>query len=76
MAKMRAKGCRALFVNRVAAPGVGFASDTNAGILLLDGEDEPEALPSGPPIAKAELAAWILDRIGERLLTRRGDARG
>jgi phosphopantothenoylcysteine decarboxylase/phosphopantothenate--cysteine ligase len=76
VAKMRAKGCRALFVNRVAAPGVGFASDTNAGILLLDGEGEPEALPSGPPIAKAELAAWILDRIGERLLTKRGDARG
>jgi len=74
--KMRAKGCRALFVNRVAAPGVGFASDTNAGILLLDGEGEPEVLPSGPPIAKVELAGWILDRIGERLLEDRGDARG
>lgn len=66
--KMRAKGCRALFVNRVAAPGVGFASDTNAGLLLLGHEDQPEALPSGPPIAKRELAAWILDRIAERLM--------
>jgi phosphopantothenoylcysteine decarboxylase/phosphopantothenate--cysteine ligase len=76
VAKMRAKGCRALFVNRVAAPGVGFASDTNAGILLVDGEDEPEALPSGPPVAKVELAGWILDRVGERLLAGRGDRRG
>ena len=73
---MRAKGCRALFVNRVAAPGVGFASDTNAGLLLLEGEGDPEALPSGPPIAKTELAGWILDRIGERFMKDGGDARG
>jgi phosphopantothenoylcysteine decarboxylase/phosphopantothenate--cysteine ligase len=63
-AKMRAKGCQAIFVNRVAAAGVGFASPTNAGVLLVArGAGAPSVAASGPPIAKAALARWLLDRV-------------
>jgi phosphopantothenoylcysteine decarboxylase/phosphopantothenate--cysteine ligase len=69
--KMRAKGCQAIFVNRVAAEGVGFASPTNAGVLLLarDG-NVPTAISSGPPIAKVVLARWLLDQLRPELPTR------
>ncbi len=62
-AKLARKGCHGLFVNRVGVPGLGFASTTNAGYLLLsrDGSNAPEVHDSGPPRPKHELAAWMLD---------------
>lgn len=64
-AKLRAKGADAIFVNRVGAPGVGFASATNAGLLLERNGDAIAVRASGPPIAKAALAAWLLDALAE-----------
>jgi phosphopantothenoylcysteine decarboxylase/phosphopantothenate--cysteine ligase len=61
-AKLRRKGVHALFVNRVGVPDTGFGSPTNAGILLRARGDGIEALDSGAPRPKAELAAWLLDR--------------
>jgi phosphopantothenoylcysteine decarboxylase/phosphopantothenate--cysteine ligase len=61
-AKLRKKNVHALFVNRVGVPETGFGSATNAGILLRAREDGIEALDSGAPRLKAELAAWLLDR--------------
>lgn len=61
-AKLRKKGVHALFVNRVGVPDTGFATPTNAGILLRARGDGIEALDSGLPRPKAELAAWLLDR--------------
>jgi len=61
--KLRAKGADAIFVNRVGAPGVGFASATNAGLLLAREGDAIAVRASGPPIAKAALAAWLLDAL-------------
>lgn len=60
--KLRRKGCDAIFVNRVGVPGVGFGSDTNTG-LLVTGDDVVH--DAGPPRPKAELAAWLLDRMVE-----------
>ncbi len=62
-AKRARKGCQALFVNRVGAPGVGFASPTNTGHLIT--EDGVEDF--GPARPKVELAGWLLDRIAPRL---------
>jgi phosphopantothenoylcysteine decarboxylase/phosphopantothenate--cysteine ligase len=62
-AKLAAKGCQALFANRVAAPGTGFASPTNAGWLLLRAGDRVEEHSSGAPRAKAELARWVLAQL-------------
>jgi phosphopantothenoylcysteine decarboxylase/phosphopantothenate--cysteine ligase len=62
-AKLRAKGADAIFVNRVGAPGVGFASATNAGVLLARQGDAIAVRESGPPIAKAALASWLLDAL-------------
>ncbi|MDC0715322.1 bifunctional phosphopantothenoylcysteine decarboxylase/phosphopantothenate--cysteine ligase CoaBC [Nannocystis bainbridge] len=62
-AKLRAKGADAIFVNRVGAPGVGFASATNAGLLLTRDVDAIAVNASGPPIAKAALATWLLDAL-------------
>ncbi len=53
------KGCQALFVNRVGVPETGFATDTNAGLLLIEGDVHP----SGPPVPKPVLAGWLLDRL-------------
>jgi phosphopantothenoylcysteine decarboxylase/phosphopantothenate--cysteine ligase len=61
-AKLRKKGVQALFVNRVGVPDTGFATPTNAGILLRARADGIEALDSGLPRPKGELAAWLLDR--------------
>jgi phosphopantothenoylcysteine decarboxylase/phosphopantothenate--cysteine ligase len=61
-AKLRKKGVQALFVNRVGVPDTGFGSATNAGILLRARGDGIEALDSGAPQPKADLAAWLLDR--------------
>jgi phosphopantothenoylcysteine decarboxylase / phosphopantothenate---cysteine ligase len=64
--KLTSKGCDALFVNRVGVPGLGFASSTNAGLLLFaDAPTQP--LASGPAQAKAALAGWLLDQLGARL---------
>ncbi|WP_338088911.1 hypothetical protein [Nannocystis pusilla] len=62
-AKLRAKGADAIFVNRVGAPGVGFASATNAGLLLARDGEAIAVRASGPPIAKAALATWLLDAL-------------
>lgn len=64
-AKLRAKGADALFVNRVGVPGLGFASPTNAGLLLTREGDAIAARPSGPPIAKAALASWLLGALAD-----------
>ncbi len=67
-AKLVAKRVDALFVNRVGVPGLGFASPTNAGWLLTrhpDGEICESA--SGPPVAKRELAGWLLSRLAAAL---------
>lgn len=67
-AKLRRKGCQALFVNRVGVPGLGFGSPTNAGLLLFadgsaDGSAEPRRIDSGEPRPKGELAGWMLDEL-------------
>ncbi len=76
--KLRSKGVDAIFVNRVGVPGLGFASSTNAGTLILDDAlagKGPRLLPSGPPIAKLDLAKWLLGQLRMRLWPR-GDAHG
>lgn len=66
--KLADKKCQAIFVNRVGAAGVGFASPTNAGVLLLRRPDGTvEDVASGAPVAKLELARWILERIRPHL---------
>jgi phosphopantothenoylcysteine decarboxylase/phosphopantothenate--cysteine ligase len=66
-AKLVAKDVDALFVNRVGVPGLGFASETNAGYLLVRGAGEVEVVASGPPVAKSTLARWLLQQLGGRL---------
>jgi phosphopantothenoylcysteine decarboxylase/phosphopantothenate--cysteine ligase len=58
-AKRAAKRAHALFVNRVGVADSGFATDTNTGLLLV-GDEVHDA---GAPRLKAELAAWLLDRL-------------
>ncbi len=66
--KLVRKGCQALFVNRVAAPGVGFGSDTNTGLLLMDrGNDVRDP---GPPLPKRALAGWMLDQLVQETTSR------
>ena len=60
-AKLQKKGAHSLFVNRVGVPGVGFGSDTNTGVLLLD--EGREVRFAGPTRPKPELAGWILDQL-------------
>ena len=60
-AKMQKKGADSLFVNRVGVPGVGFGSDTNTGVLILEGGRELR--DAGPPRPKPELAGWILEQL-------------
>jgi len=65
-AKLTRKRCDALFVNRVGVPGLGFASPTNAGLLLF--ADAPaRARSSGEPQAKSALAGWLLDELAAQL---------
>lgn len=66
-AKLRAKGADAIFVNRVGAPGVGFASPTNAGHLLIRDGERVRSYSSGPPVAKEALAQWILAALAREL---------
>lgn len=67
-AKLASKGVDAIFVNRVGVPGLGFASATNAGYLLVGaGERDVAVIPSGPPVDKAELARWLLRELAARL---------
>jgi phosphopantothenoylcysteine decarboxylase/phosphopantothenate--cysteine ligase len=66
--KLTAKGVDALFVNRVGVPGLGFASPTNAGHLLVRGANgEVDVIPSGPPTAKDRLAHWLLAQLATKL---------
>lgn len=64
--KLARKGCHALFVNRVGVPGLGFASSTNAGLLLFADEPDIEVVDAGTPQRKHELAGWILDQLRTR----------
>lgn len=64
-AKLTKKGAHSLFVNRVGVPGVGFGSDTNTGVLLLD--EGREVRFAGPTRPKPELAGWILDQLAPEL---------
>ena len=57
--KLRSKGCQAIFVNRVGVEGSGFGSDTNTGVLLVNGN----VLDPGPAMPKRALAGWLLDRL-------------
>jgi phosphopantothenoylcysteine decarboxylase/phosphopantothenate--cysteine ligase len=67
-AKLEAKRVDALFVNRVGVPGLGFASATNAGWLLSRKPNgEISESPSGPPVAKPELAGWLLTHLAAAL---------
>lgn len=62
-AKLASKNCDALFVNRVGVAGTGFQSPTNAGFLLVERGGSVAVHPSGPPVAKAALAGWLLDTL-------------
>jgi len=68
-AKLLAKGADAIFANRVGVAGLGFASATNAGSLILRGSsthDAITAIDSGPPMSKFALARWLLRALAER----------
>jgi phosphopantothenoylcysteine decarboxylase/phosphopantothenate--cysteine ligase len=69
-AKLLAKGTDAIFANRVGVAGVGFASATNAGSLLIRGSsaagDSVTVIDSGPPVSKSALARWLLRTLAER----------
>jgi phosphopantothenoylcysteine decarboxylase/phosphopantothenate--cysteine ligase len=61
--KLTAKGVDLIVANDVAAPGVGFAHDTNAVLILgSDGRDVEVPLAS-----KADVACAVVDAIAERL---------
>jgi phosphopantothenoylcysteine decarboxylase/phosphopantothenate--cysteine ligase len=68
-AKLASKRVDAIFVNRVGVPGLGFASATNAGYLLLraPGDGPATVKPSGPPVAKEQLADWMLGELATAL---------
>lgn len=71
-AKLVSKGVDAIFVNRVGVPGLGFASPTNAGYLLLRAPEEDAGVtvrPSGPAVPKEQLADWMLAQLTPRLGT-------
>jgi phosphopantothenoylcysteine decarboxylase/phosphopantothenate--cysteine ligase len=65
--KLARKRCQALFVNRVGVEGTGFGSATNAGLLLVNTPKGLEVRSSGPPRAKEQLAAWLLNEIAPEL---------
>ncbi|MCR9164880.1 MAG: bifunctional phosphopantothenoylcysteine decarboxylase/phosphopantothenate--cysteine ligase CoaBC [Nannocystaceae bacterium] len=64
-AKLHNKGAQSIFVNRVGVPGVGFGSDTNTGVLLLDAGREVRF--AGPTQPKPALAGWILDQLASEV---------
>ncbi len=68
--KLARKGCHAIFVNRVGVPGLGFASETNTGLLVHRSGAAVE--DAGAPVAKASLADWLLDRLDEPVQEHRG----
>ncbi|MBM4319506.1 MAG: bifunctional phosphopantothenoylcysteine decarboxylase/phosphopantothenate--cysteine ligase CoaBC [Deltaproteobacteria bacterium] len=61
LAKLRAKRCHLLAVNRVDRPGCGFAAATNE-VVLLDGQGGHELIALA---AKEVVASRILDRVAE-----------
>jgi phosphopantothenoylcysteine decarboxylase/phosphopantothenate--cysteine ligase len=63
--KLAAKGIDLIVANDVGAPGVGFAHDTNAVLILgSDGRDVEVPLAS-----KADIARAVVDAIAERLFS-------
>jgi phosphopantothenoylcysteine decarboxylase/phosphopantothenate--cysteine ligase len=60
--KLTAKGIDLVVANDVAAPGVGFAHDTNAVLILGSDGREVEV----PLASKAEIARAVVDAIAER----------
>jgi phosphopantothenoylcysteine decarboxylase/phosphopantothenate--cysteine ligase len=67
--KLQRKGAHAVFVNRVGAPGTGFGSPTNAGLLVVDGDGKPPlTVSSGPPVSKSRLSLWLLDQVAQHVL--------
>ena len=57
-AKMHRKGVDAVVVNDIAAPGIGFDSERNAGAMLIG--DRAIAIPE---MSKREMAERILDEV-------------
>ena len=70
--KVERKGADAIFVNRVGVEDTGFGTPTNAGWWTSGRGEAFAAQPSGAPRPKAELARWLLDRVGEGLRARNG----
>ena len=67
--KLERKGPHAVFVNRVGVTGTGFASQTNAGFLLIERSDGPPmSLSSGEPMSKGRLARWLLDHLDRHVM--------
>jgi phosphopantothenoylcysteine decarboxylase/phosphopantothenate--cysteine ligase len=60
--KLTAKGADLVVANDVAAPGVGFAHDTNAVLILGSDGREVEV----PLASKADIARAVVDAIAER----------
>ena len=62
-AKLQAKACHLLALNRVDLPGEGFEAETNR-VILLDRSGSCEEIPLAP---KEEVASRILDRVATLL---------
>lgn len=78
--KLDRKRADAIFVNRVGVRGLGFASATNAGYLMLRRPDAGiEVIGSGEPMQKSALARWLVAALDRELLapdpTPKGHAR-
>jgi phosphopantothenoylcysteine decarboxylase/phosphopantothenate--cysteine ligase len=69
--KLKTKGADLIVANDVAAPGVGFAHDTNA--VLIVGADGYEA--EIPLASKAEIATAVVDAIARTRHDRTRDMR-
>ncbi|HEY4188458.1 MAG TPA: bifunctional phosphopantothenoylcysteine decarboxylase/phosphopantothenate synthase [Polyangia bacterium] len=62
-AKLVDKGCDAVVLNDVGAPGIGFGGDDNA-VTLLFADGAQESLPRAP---KTDLADALWDRLAPKL---------
>jgi len=69
--KLERKGADAIFVNRVGVADTGFGTPTNAGWWTQGVGESFSARGSGAPRPKAELAAWLMERLNEGLVARR-----
>lgn len=70
--KLAAKGCDALFVNRVGVADTGFGTPTNAGVLLSRVAHGVTVQDAGAPVPKPALAQWMLDRLLTQLHDKAG----